>query len=155
MKNRPIASFLTIAVALGLVSCATATYARPNNVNEQISQVPQGAVTTATGLKYQDSLIGQGAQPRRGQVVVVHYTGWLTNGQKFDSSLDRGQPFEFRLGNGEVIKGWDEGVASMHVGGKRTLIIPASLAYGDRGVPGVIPPGSVLKFDVELLGVRN
>ncbi len=155
MKNRPLTTFVTIAVALGLISGTAATFARPTTVNEQISQVPQGAVTTATGLKYQDTIAGQGAQPRRGQVVIVHYTGWLTNGQKFDSSVDRGQPFEFRLGNGEVIKGWDEGVASMHIGGKRTLIIPASLAYGDRGVPGVIPPGSTLKFDVELLGVRN
>lgn len=155
MKNRPLTTFVTIAVALGFVSGTAATFARPNQVNEQISQVPQGAVTTASGLKYQDLLVGKGEQPRRGQTVVVHYTGWLQNGQKFDSSVDRGQPFEFRLGNGQVIKGWDEGVASMHVGSKRKLIIPASLAYGDRGVPGAIPPGSTLIFDVELLGVRN
>lgn len=155
MKNRPLTTFVTIAVALGLISGTAATFARPNNLNEQISQVPQGAVTTQSGLKYQDLMVGKGEQPRRGQTVVVHYTGWLTNGQKFDSSVDRGQPFEFRLGAGQVIKGWDEGVGSMHVGSKRKLIIPPSLAYGSNGVPGAIPPDSTLIFDVELLGVRN
>lgn len=155
MKNRPLTTFVTIAVAFGLLSGTAATFARPTKVNEQISQVPQGAVTTASGLKYQDLLVGQGAQPRRGQTVSVHYTGWLPNGQKFDSSVDRGQPFEFQLGAGQVIRGWDEGVASMHIGSKRKLIIPPNLAYGDRGVPGAIPPGSTLIFDVELLGVRN
>jgi peptidylprolyl isomerase len=114
--------------------------------------------TTASGLSYQDSVIGAGAVPASGQTCVMHYTGWLwiagAKGAKFDSSLDRGQPFEFPLGRGRVIRGWDEGVASMRVGGKRTLLIPPALGYGDRGAGGVIPPGATLLFEVELLGVR-
>ncbi|HVX98268.1 MAG TPA: FKBP-type peptidyl-prolyl cis-trans isomerase [Pseudorhodoplanes sp.] len=119
----------------------------------------QQPVTTASGLKIIDAKVGSGAQPKTGQVAVVHYTGWLydngAKGKKFDSSVDRGQPFEFPVGQGRVIKGWDEGVASMKVGGRRTLIIPANLAYGDRSVGnGLIPPNSTLIFDVELLGVK-
>ena len=108
---------------------------------------------TASGLEYEDLQEGTGESPRQGQRVSVHYTGWLTNGKKFDSSLDRGQPFAFTLGRGQVIAGWDEGVAGMKVGGKRKLTIPASLGYGPSGVPGAIPPGATLVFDVELLGV--
>jgi len=115
-------------------------------------------MTTASGLQIVDSKVGTGASPRSGQTCVMHYTGWLyengAKGKKFDSSVDRGQPFEFPIGVGRVIKGWDEGVASMKVGGKRTLIIPAKLAYGDRGAAGVIPPGATLLFEVELLGVK-
>jgi peptidylprolyl isomerase len=107
--------------------------------------------TTATGLQYQDLVVGKGAFPAPGHPVTVHYTGWLTNGQKFDSSLDHGQPFTFTLGQGEVIKGWDEGVATMHVGGKRKLVIPPQLGYGDQGAGGTIPPGATLVFEVELL----
>ena len=113
--------------------------------------------TTASGLQYEDTLVGTGATATKGQSVTVHYTGWLynddTQGAKFDSSKDRGDPFVFSLGAGMVIKGWDEGVAGMKVGGARTLIIPAALGYGARGAGGVIPGNATLKFDVELLGV--
>lgn len=111
-------------------------------------------VKTASGLQYEDVVVGQGATPKPGQTVVVHYTGWLMNGTKFDSSRDRGQPFKFTLGQGQVIKGWDEGLATMKVGGRRTLIIPPDLAYGANGAGGVIPPNATLKFDVELLGIE-
>ena len=111
-------------------------------------------IITASGLKYEDIQPGAGAAAKSGQKAKVHYTGWLTNGQKFDSSKDRNDPFEFTLGAGQVIKGWDEGVAGMKVGGKRKLTIPAELGYGARGAGGVIPPNSELIFEVELLGVR-
>ena len=110
-------------------------------------------VTTPTGLKYIDEKVGDGAAPQKGKRVSVHYTGTLTDGKKFDSSRDRGQPFKFVIGTGQVIAGWDEGVMSMKVGGKRKLIIPANLGYGARGAGGVIPPNAELHFDVELLGV--
>jgi peptidylprolyl isomerase len=106
------------------------------------------------GLQYEDLNVGTGAEPKTGQTVVVHYTGWLTNGKKFDSSVDRGRPFEFAIGEGHVIKGWDEGVATMKVGGKRKLTIPPELAYGSRGAGGVIPPNATLVFEVELLGIK-
>ncbi len=111
-----------------------------------------------SGLQYDDTQIGSGDEAIAGQSVTVHYTGWLYNdgeqGKKFDSSKDRGDPFVFSLGAGMVIKGWDEGVAGMKIGGARTLIIPAALGYGARGAGGAIPPNATLKFDVELLGVR-
>ena len=113
--------------------------------------------TTASGLQYEDTPVGEGAEATKGQNVSVHYTGWLYNngeqGAKFDSSRDRNDPFEFSLGAGMVIKGWDEGVQGMKIGGQRTLIIPAALGYGARGAGGVIPPNATLKFDVELLKV--
>ena len=113
--------------------------------------------TTPSGLQYEDTVTGEGAQAAAGQSVRVHYTGWLYNdgqqGAKFDSSRDRNDPFEFPLGAGMVIKGWDEGVQGMKIGGQRTLIIPAALGYGARGAGGVIPPNATLKFDVELLAV--
>lgn len=113
--------------------------------------------STSSGLQYEDTVVGEGAQAARGNPVSVHYTGWLyqdgVQGAKFDSSRDRNDPFEFNLGAGMVIKGWDEGVDGMKVGGQRTLIIPASLGYGARGAGGVIPPNATLKFDVELLKV--
>ncbi|HEX4419658.1 MAG TPA: FKBP-type peptidyl-prolyl cis-trans isomerase [Kofleriaceae bacterium] len=113
---------------------------------------------TPSGLKFEDTVVGTGASPKAGQTCVMHYTGWLwvneAKGKKFDSSVDRGQPFEFPIGAGRVIKGWDEGVATMKIGGKRTLLIPAKLGYGDRGAGAAIPPGATLLFEVELLGVR-
>ncbi len=111
-------------------------------------------MTTSSGLKYQDLVVGNGPLPKAGRRVRVHYTGWLTNGTKFDSSVDRNEPFDFTLGTGNVIAGWDEGVASMHVGGKRKLIIPPNLAYGSAGAGGVIPPNATLVFDVELIAAQ-
>ena len=112
-------------------------------------------VTTASGLAYKDVKVGEGAEAKPGLEVTVHYTGKLEqNDQKFDSSVDRNEPFVFNLGKGDVIKGWDEGVAGMKVGGERQLIIPADLAYGARGAGGVIPPNATLIFDVKLLGVK-
>jgi FKBP-type peptidyl-prolyl cis-trans isomerase FkpA len=115
-------------------------------------------ITTATGLQYNDTLVGEGDEAKKGQSVTVHYTGWLFNdgekGAKFDSSLDRRDPFVFSLGAGMVIRGWDEGVAGMKVGGERTLIIPAELGYGARGAGGVIPANATLQFDVQLLAVK-
>jgi FKBP-type peptidyl-prolyl cis-trans isomerase len=115
---------------------------------------PEGKeVTTSSGLKYIDLKVGLGPTAQAGQTVSVHYTGWLENGKKFDSSVDRGQPFSFPLGAGRVIKGWDEGVQGMKVGGKRKLIIPSQLGYGARGAGAAIPPNAKLIFEVELLGV--
>lgn len=111
-------------------------------------------VTTPSGLKYVDQVVGTGEVAIAGKTANVHYTGWLENGKKFDSSVDRGQPFSFPLGAGRVIKGWDEGVQGMKVGGKRKLTIPSDLGYGSRGAGGVIPPNATLVFDVELLGIR-
>ena len=116
-------------------------------------------MTTSSGLQITDSKVGTGATPKAGETCVMHYTGWLyengAKGRKFDSSVDRGEPFEFPIGMRRVIAGWDEGVATMKVGGNRTLIIPASLGYGARGAGGVIPPNATLIFEVELLGVKG
>lgn len=114
----------------------------------------ENAVTTPSGLQYIELKEGTGATPKTGQTVQVHYTGTLQDGTKFDSSRDRGQPFSFKLGVGQVIKGWDEGLSTMKVGGRRQLIIPPQLGYGARGAGGVIPPNATLNFDVELLGIK-
>ena len=112
------------------------------------------AITTPSGLQYVDHVVGDGAAPTAGKMVTVHYTGTLDNGTKFDSSKDRNEPFEFPLGGGQVIPGWDKGFAGMRVGGTRVLTIPPDMGYGARGAGGVIPPNATLVFEVELLGVK-
>lgn len=121
----------------------------------QVSMTPTNSetITTASGLKYQEITVGTGAIPKQGNKVTVHYIGTLQDGSKFDSSRDRGNPFDFNLGVGQVIKGWDEGLSTMRVGGRRILTIPPDLGYGSRGAGGVIPPNATLIFDVELLKV--
>jgi len=144
MKSSLIAGF----IILGMVTMASG---QANNASP--TKVTGKPTTTASGLQYWNIVVGTGATAVAGKTVKVHYTGWLTDGKKFDSSVDRGQPFSFPLGGHQVIKGWDEGVAGMKVGGKRQLRIPPSLAYEDRGAGGVIPPNATLIFDVELLEV--
>jgi peptidylprolyl isomerase len=143
--------FMAGVFMAGVFAAGTPTTAAAQEVGK--------AVTTPSGLQITDTTIGTGATPRPGQICVMHYTGWLyqngAKGRKFDSSLDRGQPFEFPIGAHRVIAGWDEGVATMKVGGKRTLVIPPELAYGARGAGGVIPPNATLIFDVELLDVKG
>jgi peptidylprolyl isomerase len=143
-----MAIVLALAGIVALDSSTTAT-----------AQAIGTTMTTSSGLQITDSKIGTGATPKPGQICVMHYTGWLyqggAKGQKFDSSVDRGQPFEFPIGRQRVIAGWDEGVASMKVGGKRTLVIPPALGYGARGAGGVIPPNATLIFEVELLDVKG
>ena len=124
-----------------------------NNLIASNTMSDDNVVTTESGLKYKDLQEGTGATPQKGQTVVVHYTGTLEDGTKFDSSRDRKQPFSFKLGAGQVIKGWDEGLSTMKVGGRRQLIIPPELGYGARGAGGVIPPNATLNFDVELLRI--
>lgn len=138
----------TLVFEVELVSVRPGAPAAPTQINEE------DYVTTESGLKYHDIEVGEGASPQQGQRVSVHYTGWLEDGTKFDSSLDRGQPFAFALGMGQVIAGWDEGLATMKVGGKRQLVIPPALGYGERGAGGVIPPNATLIFEVELLDVQ-
>ncbi len=133
-------------VALAIF-CAMPVHAAETKVNKM--------TTTDSGLRYVDVVVGKGASPTRGRQVKVHYTGTLENGTRFDSSVDRRQPFSFIIGIGPVIKGWDEGVMGMKVGGKRKLVIPANLGYGARGAGGVIPPNATLLFDVELLDVQK
>ena len=140
-----------LAVLASAIIVAPAPINRSQAAANEVIEMPNG-------LKYTDTKVGDGAEATAGKKVSVHYTGWLynngTKGAKFDSSLDRGQPFQFTLGAHQVIAGWDEGVAGMKVGGKRTLVIPPELGYGARGAGGVIPPNSTLMFDVELLGVQ-
>ena len=153
-----IASELTSQpqVATTITTTQTTASIAPTYMADASAPAPKkpedaAVVTTPSGLKYVDLVKGTGASPQTGQTVVVHYTGTLEDGTKFDSSRDRNQPFQFKIGVGQVIKGWDEGVGSMKVGGRRQLIIPSALGYGARGAGGVIPPNATLLFDVELL----
>lgn len=136
-----------IGLVAGLSLCGITWAAPPTEIGK--------SETTKSGLKYETLKAGDGAEAKKGQKVSVHYVGKLEDGNKFDSSRDRGQPFPFKLGAGEVIKGWDEGVAGMKVGEKRKLTIPPDLAYGDRGFPGAIPPKATLIFEVELMKVAD
>jgi len=144
-------SLMPVMLAAALAASVTTT--------TSLAQTAGTTMTTPTGLQITDTKIGTGATPKTGQICVMHYTGWLyqngAKGQKFDSSVDRGQPFEFPIGTRRVIAGWDEGVATMKVGGKRTLVIPPTLGYGARGAGGVIPPNATLIFEVELLDVKG
>jgi FKBP-type peptidyl-prolyl cis-trans isomerase len=147
---------LSIAIAVAIGTASAVLMAIPPGAS---AQTPGKTMTTASGLQIIDSTVGTGAAPKPGQICVMHYTGWLyeggKKGKKFDSSVDRNEPFEFPIGQRKVIAGWDEGVATMKVGGKRTLIIPPELGYGARGAGGVIPANATLMFDVELLGVKG
>jgi len=165
---------LSVVFLLGMVACAGNEEGKKEDTTKaetekvEATQPDSGAagmetnmemadadtVTTESGLKYIEIVEGEGPSPKKGDRVKVHYTGWLLDGKKFDSSVDRGQPFFFSIGMGQVIPGWDEGVMSMKTGGKRRLIIPPELGYGARGAGGVIPPNATLVFDVELLGIN-
>lgn len=146
LRSKLVLFAFIFAIALGAHLSAQTDTSHPTKVTGK-------AKTTTSGLEYWDIKVGTGAEAVPGKAVKVNYTGWLLNGKKFDSSVDRHQPFVFPLGAGQVIKGWDEGVAGMKVGGKRQLKIPPALGYGSRGAGGVIPPNATLIFDVELLAV--
>jgi len=153
-QNPALADELTKATPVEALSTPDhATVSDKNNLIASNTMSDAKEVTTPSGLKYTELHEGTGATPKTGQTVVVHYTGTLEDGTKFDSSRDRNQPFSFKLGTGQVIKGWDEGLSTMKVGGRRKLIIPPELGYGARGAGGVIPPNATLIFDVELLRI--
>jgi FKBP-type peptidyl-prolyl cis-trans isomerase len=156
MTKYLIVGAIFFALTAVFVLAQTATKKTSAGPNTSVpSKVTGDGVKTASGLQYWDIKVGTGEVAKEGSHVRVHYTGWLTTGKKFDSSVDAGKPFDFRLGNGDVIKGWDEGVAGMKVGGKRQLRIPPGLGYGASGTPGgPIPPNATLIFDVQLLGVQ-
>jgi FKBP-type peptidyl-prolyl cis-trans isomerase len=155
MRRFSRTTFSTLA-AIALTTLTASAVSMPTAA---MAQTPGKAMTTASGLQIIDGTVGTGVTPKPGQICVMHYTGWLyedgKKGKKFDSSVDRNEPFEFPIGQRKVIAGWDEGVASMKVGGKRTLIIPPNLGYGARGAGGAIPPNATLIFDVELLDVKG
>jgi len=153
MKNAAI--FLTVLTFLAAGALAAQDQTPPPKAAPKAgAKTAAQMTTTPSGLQYRDMVVGKGAQPKDGDTVVVNYTGTFSNGKVFDTSVGK-QPFKFHLGRGEVIKGWDEGVATMRVGGKRKLVIPPELAYGAGGYPGVIPPNSTLTFVVELLNVKS
>lgn len=158
VRNQRIAIIIILLLLLAGAAFLVYTYTRPEapDASQPAASLPDisNLTTTTSGLQYKDVTTGTGAEARAGNAVSVHYTGWLTDGTKFDSSVDRGQPFTFNLGSGGVIAGWDEGVAGMKVGGKRILVIPPDLGYGARGAGGVIPPNATLIFQVELLSVQ-
>ena len=150
-----LSALLALIVATALVGGCSS-----NGTTSQVAAQPASvAAAPAPGLQITDVTVGTGASPKLGATLVMHYTGWLyengAKGKKFDSSVDRGEPFEFQIGVGKVIAGWDKGIATMKVGGKRTLIIPPQLAYGSAGAGGLIPPNATLLFEVELLDVRG
>ena len=153
VTRRVIMLAAPVAAMLALAGCAGTDADQPAG-----PPVPAMTGNTPSGLQYADTVPGTGRAPRRGQTAVVHYTGWLyvdgARGKKFDSSVDKGKPFEFRVGQGDVIRGWDEGVLTMKTGGRRTLIIPPALGYGERGAGADIPPNATLIFDVELIAVK-
>ena len=154
-----LAAAALVATAAAIVITFTPASFTPALLTAALAQTTGTPVTTPSGLQIIDTKIGTGPSPRTGQTCIMHYTGWLyengKKGKKFDSSVDRGEPFEFPIGTHRVIAGWDEGVATMKVGGKRTLIIPPALGYGARGAGGAIPPNATLIFDVELLGIKG
>ena len=143
---------IMLSSVLSLVGLTVFTFAEEKKMSSK--EAAGQVVTTESGLQYIDLVVGTGRQAELGDTATVHYTGWLADGRKFDSSVDRKEPFSFRVGAGQVIKGWDEGVGTMKVGGKRKLTIPPQLGYGARGAGNVIPPNATLTFDVELLGLR-
>ncbi len=150
---------LVLICGLAIVGCKKSEQQPEGRMESKPAPVSEETIAgkmimTGSGLNYQDIVVGDGEEAVAGKTAVVHYTGWLEDGTKFDSSVDRGTPFEFPLGAGRVIKGWDEGVVGMQVGGKRILLIPPELGYGERGSGSSIPPNAVLKFEVELLGVK-
>jgi peptidylprolyl isomerase len=151
--------FLSTAFAAALFAApAFSDDTKPTPAPEAAKKSESKMTKTPSGLQYEDTKVGTGASPQKGQTCVMHYTGWLwengAKGKKFDSSLDRGTPFSFPIGQGRVIKGWDEGVATMKVGGQRTLLIPPDLGYGSRGAGGAIPPNATLIFEVELIEIK-
>lgn len=143
-------NIIIVAVIIAALAIGAATLLMSGGGNDR----PGAGINTASGLKYTDEVVGTGESPKVGQTVTVHYTGTLENGTKFDSSVDHGQPYSFRIGTGVVIQGWDEGIMTMKVGGKRRLIVPPELGYGAAGRPPTIPPNSTLVFDIELLDVK-
>jgi len=149
---------LFLAALLGISACKQSDNSpkgKPEStMNDQAGTTGDRMIKTSSGLQYEDLVPGSGASPSTGKKVVVHYTGWLTDGTKFDSSLDKNEPFTFVIGAGQVIPGWDEGVMTMKIGGKRRLVIPAALGYGAAGAGGVIPPNATLVFEVLLLDIR-
>lgn len=167
-KKSGIGAPIIVAVIIGALVIAGTVYlisqnvsapspappAAPTATTEPVTLNEEGMIATPSGLKYKDIVEGTGVSPKAGQTITVHYTGLLANGEKFDSSRDRGQPIDFVIGKGAVIKGWDEGVITMKIGGKRKLIIPPDLGYGAQGRPPSIPPNSTLLFEVELIGVK-
>ncbi|MGR3176715.1 MAG: FKBP-type peptidyl-prolyl cis-trans isomerase [Candidatus Anammoxibacter sp.] len=141
---------ISFMILISIASCIS----KKKHPSKPIKVAESDYETTASGLKHYDIKIGEGAIPQAGQKVLVHYTGWFLDGKKFDSSLKKGKPFRFTLGRSQVIRGWDEGVSTMRVGGERQLVVPPSLGYGDMGMPGIIPANATLLFEIELLSVE-